>query len=65
MLIMLQNDIILQLHMVKSDEEINLLGQLVVSLTKEILDTNRNIQEQEKRITELEKKQSEPSEDKT
>jgi hypothetical protein len=62
---MLQNDIILQLHMVKSDEEINLLGQLVVSLTKEILDTNRNIQELEKRITELEKKQPEPSEDKT
>jgi hypothetical protein len=51
--------------MVKSDEEINLLGQLVVSLTKEILDTNRNIQELEKRITELEKKQPEPSEDKT
>ena len=51
--------------MVKSDEEINLLGQLVVSLTKEILDTNRNIQELEKWITELEKKQPEPSEDKT
>jgi cell division protein FtsL len=51
--------------MVKSDEEINLLGQLVVSLTKEILDTNRNIKELEKRITELEKKQPEPSEDKT
>lgn len=29
--------------MVKNDEEINSLGQLVVSLTKEILDTVRSL----------------------
>lgn len=41
--------------MVKHDEEINSLGQLVVSLTREILDTNRKILELEKRVSEHEK----------
>jgi hypothetical protein len=51
--------------MAESDEEINILGQLVASLTKEILDANRNIQELEKRITKLETKQPETTGGKT
>ena len=42
--------------MAKTDDEIDLLGQLVASLTREILDTNRNILELEKGIKKLEKK---------
>ncbi len=32
------------------------LGQLVVSLTKELIETNRNVLELEKRVSKLEKK---------
>jgi predicted RNase H-like nuclease (RuvC/YqgF family) len=46
----------LQHHMVKNDEEINSLGQLVVSMTKEILDTNRKVLDLEKRVSEQEKR---------
>jgi phosphomevalonate kinase len=42
--------------MVKNDEEINSLGQLVVSMTKEILDTNRKVLDLEKRVSEQEKR---------
>ncbi|MGB7960902.1 MAG: hypothetical protein WCF46_13505 [Nitrososphaeraceae archaeon] len=44
------------LHMVEHDGEIDTLGQLVVSLTKELIETNRNVLELEKRVSQLEKK---------
>jgi hypothetical protein len=42
--------------MVKNDEELNSLGQLIVSITKEILDTNRKVLDLEKRVSEQEKR---------
>ena len=42
--------------MVKHDGEVDTLGQLVVSLTKELLETNLDL---EKRISQLEKRASE------
>jgi len=42
--------------MVEHNGEIDTLGQLVVSLTKELIQTNRNVLELEKRVSELEKK---------
>ena len=44
----------------KHDGEVDTLGQLVVNLTKELLETNRNVLELEKRVSEPEKK-SQPS----
>ena len=40
--------------MVKHDSEVDTLGQLVVSLTKELLETNRTVLDLEKRISQLE-----------
>ena len=40
----------------KHDSEVDTLGQLVVNLTKELLQTNRNVQTLEKRALELEKR---------
>lgn len=45
----------------KHDGEVDTLGQLVVNLTRELLETNRNVQELERRVSELEKKQPEPA----
>ena len=42
--------------MVEYNGEIDTLGQLVVSLTKELIETNRNVLELEKRVSKLEKK---------
>jgi hypothetical protein len=42
--------------MVEHNGEIDTLGQLVVSLTKELIETNRNVLELEKRVSKLEKK---------
>ncbi|MGC1133103.1 MAG: hypothetical protein WA941_09795 [Nitrososphaeraceae archaeon] len=42
--------------MVEHNGEIDTLGQLVVSLTKELIETNRNVLELEKRVSQLEKK---------
>jgi hypothetical protein len=42
--------------MVEHNGEIDTLGQLVVSLTKELIETNRNVLKLEKRVSELEKK---------
>jgi hypothetical protein len=42
--------------MVEHNGEIDTLGQLVVSLTKELTEINRNVLELEKRVSELEKK---------
>ena len=47
--------------MVKHDGEVDTLGQLVVSLTKELLEINRTVLDLEKRISELERKQIEPA----
>ena len=43
----------------KHDGEVDILGQLVVSLTKELLETNRTVLDLEKRISQLEKRASE------
>lgn len=40
----------------KHDSEVDTLGQLVVNLTKELLETNRNVLALEKRALELEKR---------
>ena len=45
--------------MVKHDGEVDTLGQLVVSLTKELLETNLTVLDLEKRISQLEKRASE------
>jgi hypothetical protein len=42
--------------MVKHNDEIELLGQLVASLIRELVETNRQVLELEKRVLELEKK---------
>ena len=42
--------------MVEHNGEIDTLGQLVVSLTKELIETNRKVLVLEKRVSELEKK---------
>jgi hypothetical protein len=42
--------------MVEHNGEIDTLGQLVVNLTKELIETNRNVLKLEKRVSELEKK---------
>jgi|SoiMethySBSTD1v2_1073268.scaffolds.fasta_scaffold944995_2 hypothetical protein len=42
--------------MVTLNNEIELLGQLVVSLARELVETNHQVLELEKRISELEKK---------
>jgi hypothetical protein len=42
--------------MVEHNGEIDTLGQLVVSLTKELIETNRNLQKLEERVSKLEKK---------
>jgi hypothetical protein len=42
--------------MVEHNGEIDTLGQLIVSLTKELIETNRNVLELEKRVSKLEKK---------
>lgn len=39
----------------KHDGEVETLGQLVVNLTRELLETNRNVLELEKRVSQLEK----------
>ncbi len=43
----------------KHDGEVDTLGLLVVNLTKELLETNRNDLELEKRVSQLEKRVSE------
>ena len=66
-----------ELYVGKHDCEVETLGQLVVNLTRELLETNRNVmelekraseleanhnvQELERRVSELEKKQPEPA----
>jgi hypothetical protein len=42
--------------MVKHNDEIEWLGQLVASLTRELVETNRQLMELEKRVVGLEKK---------
>ena len=45
-----------QQQMVKHNDEIEWLGQLVASLTRELVETNRQLMELEKRVVGLEKK---------
>ena len=42
--------------MAKHNDEIESLGQLVAILTKELVETNRQLMDLEKRVSELEKK---------
>ena len=45
-----------QQQIAKRNDEIESLGQLVASLTKEMVETNRQLMELEKWVSELEKK---------
>ena len=45
-----------QQQMAKHNDEIESLGQLVAILTKELVETNRQLMDLEKRVSELEKK---------